>query len=832
MNAAIVIGVDDYAPGAPRLGAAVRDAERFFAWVVSRAGGNVPRRYARLLLARRPDDPPPDDPGKQANAAATKDNVVTAINELVTASEAAESGPWDRLYFYFSGHGITARVANRDEAALVTPGFDALHPDHSLAIRSLIEFFETTRFRDQFFFLDACRDDPWQDREYEIGRWPIPRRRNPGEPPVQQFILHAVPSGAKAQEALEWWPGEGVGEFSDVLMAGLRGDGEAKAWSWERSRYEVRWERLAGYVKAKMEAKKLRPRVAGRTRPDGGWPIQVPQDTGSRGVAGRDRDALLVAFPRSRRFRPVKLTVELKGGRRNAAADVSVRDAAGEPVTSALKVPGTSHEFTLPPKTYAVSAESKGRRGRVKWPIELYEAKTEPIELEAEPKTGAQAIDSLPRGAGTGRIAVEPPDPLTVTELRDEAGTLSSDAGVPVKMGDARFRVPAGFYRVRLLGPEPEAMTEEQRIILRAGEPENVRMQDFTFPRASARAIRLARDAGGEYDSDDHSVRLASEKLQWAQPSTIVAVALGEGLASARGGLLRKLELQAPRSVVGGDSGIALYAVPGQGPATALRGLSVRQWESGAVVPEESTRLEAKSGVAGFVARVEKPGGRWLAIERDGAAVVIALPVLAGRLATVIAQVEPGQLKLYQHHPAIGGGPSATARAVRRAEHLQRMILGGRLDAAQALATELAKSAREDPFAGCLAGYALLRFGIDDRERAALLATAIDAVIEVAPTLSDGYVLRAQYEAAAGNTDAAAQAFADAVNVGVPAFGEGLTRLIEGLRATSFLHPRGALIRHVFQRHARGTMWSAFTPVRTLEPGRLVISGADLGFEG
>ena len=39
----------------------------------------------------------------------------------------------------------------------------------------------------------------------------------------------------------------------DCCWHGLAGEGAAKAWSWERRRYEVRWERLAGYVKATME---------------------------------------------------------------------------------------------------------------------------------------------------------------------------------------------------------------------------------------------------------------------------------------------------------------------------------------------------------------------------------------------------------------------------------------------------------------------------------------------------------------------------------------------------------------------------------------------------
>ena len=80
--------------------------------------------------------------------------------------------------------------------------------------------------------------------------------------------------------------------------------------------------------------------------------------------------------------------------------------------------------------------------------------------------------------------------------------------------------------------------------------------------------------------------------------------------------------------------------------------------------------------------------------------------------------------------------------------------------------------------------------------------------------------------------EAARQAFTDAVSAGIPAFGKDLTRLLEGLRANGFVHPRGALVRHIFQRHARGSMWAAFVPRRKLQAGALVITGADVGFEG
>ena len=820
-NWAVVIGVDEYGPEVPTLSAAVADAELFSKWVTAEQGGNVPKENIRLLLGRAGGD----GAAREGGDAPTKDNIVTAINEVVTES----CGRGERLYLFFAGHGITARVANRDEGALVTPGFGPLHPDHSLAIRSLTEFLETTQFEDQFFFIDACRDVPWHDREFEIGRWPIPRRRDPGKPPVQQFILYATSPGLTAAEV--GWPGEGVGAFTDTLMAGLRGEGRAKAWSWERSCYEVRWDNLAGFVKGAIEARKQATSPAGRPPPEG-WPIQVPQDTGARGVAGRDRDALLVSFSRQR-FRPLELTVRLQASPRYDEAEISVLDAIGEPVASAVKVTEESHTFTLPPKTYAVRAKATDERvGRVRAPINLYENAAEQIDLETPVAVRQGGVDEPlapeDEGAvGPGAIVVDSQDPLTVAEVCDEAGNVVATGRRDPETGELRFEQPAGFYRVRLVGPEPA--DEEQFVVLAAGEEGHT--PDARPPRASKRVVALARAAGDRYDSRKRAVvpRASAEPLEWAAPSTIVAVALGAALTGDTVPLDR-LGLPVPKKVKGErGAGVVLYAVAGDGGAGALSALRTRLWQAGEDVPKTRRRLErSRAGVAGFTASVGEAGPHWLSIESAGSAeaTVIALPVLAGRLATVIAQVEPEGVRLYQAHPLGESGASSAPERLRRVEHLERLLLAGRLDGARDLAEELAAGAREDPFAACLAAYVLLRLGASER-----LTETVDEILTVAPQLSDAYILRGEYEAAAGNPEVASQAFADAVNTGVPAFGEGLTRLVEGLRASGLMHPRGALVRHVFQRHARGSMWAAFTPRRQLEPGRLVISGADLGFE-
>jgi hypothetical protein len=159
---------------------------------------------------------------------------------------------------------------------------------------------------------------------------------------------------------------------------------------------------------------------------------------------------------------------------------------------------------------------------------------------------------------------------------------------------------------------------------------------------------------------------------------------------------------------------------------------------------------------------------------------------------------------------------------MRKAEYLQRLLLSGRLDGAAELVTELAGT--DDPFLGCLCGYVLLRLGDNDG-----LARVAERIVQAAPQLADGFVLRGE-QAAAAEGPAARQAFAEAASAGIPLFAEGLTRLLEGVRKYDLQHPGAAVVRYVFQNHMRGSMWSVFTPKR-FEPGSRVITAADLGYE-
>jgi hypothetical protein len=787
---AIVIGIDEYGGQPPTLQSAVSDAVAFRRWLIETAGLESER--ITLLLGR----PLIDGDHVDGELPATRDTVFNAIGELMAKSE----GSGESLWFFFSGHGVTAEWANREESALVFPGADAMHQSQTLAVRSVTEFFETTQLEDQFFFIDACRS-PLEPSHGEIGPWQIPRRRDPGQSPVQQFILYATSPGRTAAGAT--WPNE-LSAFSKELMAGLGGDRLAKAWSWDRRRYEVRWERLADYVKARMEQKR---NAAGQE-----YAFQIPQDVGTRGVAGRDRDAV-IALPPAEAVQPVSLTLDLSG-ESSQLSNVTVEDALGVAVATAMRVSG-AQQFALPPRTYAATvASGSGRIGRLIPPVELYDAATPTIFWQDKD----EPLPADPYAPGT--ITIESPDPLAVADIRDETGRV---AGIATRVQGCA--TPPGFYRVRLVAPERETMGESQVVLLRGGETKPAELSE---PAVDARTAELAGHLGGSSGDGYVTPSVDAAPAVWAQPSTVVVSAMGSALQGDRTALGGLGLDEAPATGIYG-SGVAFFAVLGSGLEASLEQLRVRLWRAGDEVPENVHALRrTDSGIASFMETVETPEPYWLSLETDNAEpTVVALPLLSGCIATVVLQVDSDRVKLYQFHPVAQAIESSTPDALRRLEHLQRQLLGGRFDGAESLVAQVREGAQSDPFGACLAGYVMLRLGL--REGLGGLASAI---VGAAPRLSDGYILRGEYEAYARNDDAMGQAFADAVNAGVPAFAEGLTRLVEGLRASGFVHPRGALVRYIFQRHVRGSMWAAFTPRRRLRPGRLVITGADVGYEG
>ena len=119
---------------------------------------------------------------------------------------------------------------------------------------------------------------PWgEGAEFTLGSWTLPRSRDPGVPPVQQFILYATSPKLSRRGARD--EGEEHGAFTAALLAGLRG--AARRWSGA----ELLRGALGAARRLRQDADPGEARKVAET--PGGALLQIPQDTGSRGVAGR-----------------------------------------------------------------------------------------------------------------------------------------------------------------------------------------------------------------------------------------------------------------------------------------------------------------------------------------------------------------------------------------------------------------------------------------------------------------------------------------------------------------------------------------------------------------
>jgi hypothetical protein len=811
MNWAVVIGIDRYWSKRACLKGAVRDALLMREWLLDPAGGGVLEENLALILSPAADKKPKGLEAVEATNAA----IVNSIADLLKRSK----GEGERLYFFYAGHGLTARVNQRDENALVCSDFTDLLTTNSLALRSLWEFFETVQFQDQFFFVDACRNIPWENVEFEVGRWPLPRKRDPGLPPAQQFILYATSPGLRAQELQE--AGNERGAFTDVLLDGLRGKSKAKAWSSDNENYQVRWERLVDYIKKELEDRRVA--VGQGAAQD---VFQIPQDTGAHGVAGRERNPVLAEFP-SDAFDDEKLRILLTPDEVVSVAEVIVLDEAAVPVQTRSQLAGLPVEFTLPPRTYALHATApEYDRAVARPPIELYSTRDVPLELaraaQVEPAPGGNGAGTraLDEPAATADLTVRTNDPLAPVEVADETGRVLQVSNGGASLSD----LTPGFYRVRLT--PPGGAVEEQLVELAPGAEQIVDLE----ATAASPAVQELVDTIAAPVHDDNTVEISKSAGPIASPelSTILTLAAGAAIQddAKDGDRLRRLGLGALKDQLDPAAETGVYVVLGHDSTdpdeakSYFSGLKLRIWKIGEAVPESFESVGVSPRAAGIAeyASSPTPGSYWLSLEPpDGQLMVLALALLPKRLTLLTIEVQPELTKIFQYSPSLVPDSSSGADALRRVELLERIMLDGRLDAGYELAHQLLARQVNNPLAGCLGGYLYLRLG-----RAEELEDTVKNLTTRFPGLSDVHVIRGEFEAAAGRHAEAKAAFAQAIEVGVPIFGEGLTRLIEGMRTYEVEHPLSRLVAHIFEHHMSGSMWSVWLPEK-LVAGELLV---------
>ena len=124
-NWAIVIGISKYA-AAQSLEACTNDALQFRKWLMKEAnGGNVlPENILLSLAPVRSTDIPNDLKYNDAKS----DDIIAIIHELIEKS----GGEGDRLFFYYSGHGLSNRENFIEEDAMIGSDCTAQFPNRTL----------------------------------------------------------------------------------------------------------------------------------------------------------------------------------------------------------------------------------------------------------------------------------------------------------------------------------------------------------------------------------------------------------------------------------------------------------------------------------------------------------------------------------------------------------------------------------------------------------------------------------------------------------------------------------------------------------------------------
>jgi Caspase domain len=231
---AVIIGVDDY-PQQP-LTSALNDALAFR------------RALLELELVREEEVILLTAPAQPGGDLATRESINAVLKEVHDRGSAA-----DRFYFYYAGHGLSAFVDAAHavtQTALVPPDIGDLSANSNLLINfdDFRSRLEKAGPREQFFFVDACRDLAFADRPANLPTlgWPAASETRPDQ--TSQAALFAVSQGGKAIGTAD-----GMGVMTEHLIDAMHGRGVALDWSDELDEHVVTAESIARHVRTRVE---------------------------------------------------------------------------------------------------------------------------------------------------------------------------------------------------------------------------------------------------------------------------------------------------------------------------------------------------------------------------------------------------------------------------------------------------------------------------------------------------------------------------------------------------------------------------------------------------
>lgn len=740
-SAALIIGVDEYA-GRP-LTSAVNDAVAFRETLLEL--GMVGTDQVTLLTT----------PARHPTARdATRRNIKAEIDRFYRSGE-----QYDRLFFFFAGHGLLAyRDGGRAvlHTAILPADVEDLRRDGDLLIDvdELLDVMSLAGPREQFYFIDACRDLPY-DTHPNVGGLGLA-----GEPPGYARSLSCLYAVSPLGKAVG--QKHGMGAMTTDLIAALRGEGSGLAHDPETDTFVVTIQSVRDHVRAEVEARvKNEPAYARR--------YLLPELDPKGPLPGPLR--VIGDVP------PVPVTVHIEPEEAAPHTRIALT-LGGMPLADASYPPRANHEAVpLLPQRYVLRAESgwgvpdparamlDARREREKTvhvrrpadpppaaaprgaPVPTLEVRATPAavattDVRATPPVGSgRGIAWKPRmqRAGGGEADAPPSAPAIAKESRIVARALEPGVAIEIEQLDPPYRrwsgagslsepVPPGAYRVRFrLGAD---VYNEMELMVEKGEEAVV--------HASAAATPLVMDLLDMGDRPPPMVGVSESigPMQAGLLDTILPI-IGIKPFDARHELFHRFEgLIQPRAAdeFGGAPLSLVVAADGDGwpdePERVVRDVAVQlkalgpdgQWTAAGepLHPQPLTDLPGEHlGLSGFEARGlarvgtalrRAPGPAFsLLIESPHAGELgLVSAALPGRITVVCIVLAPdGSVRVSQSllpDPAAGPVPGG-ATLVGYGPMLRALQLAQRLyHAGELISHGLASPTGEDPQVDITAG--------------------------------------------------------------------------------------------------------------------------------
>lgn len=857
---ALIIGIDNYANEAWRLGGAVRDALAFAQWAVT-AGGVAPADL-RLLLSPAPGEPPPAVPaGAPAPAKATQQAIADALADL--AELPADQGG-DRLYVYFAGHG--AALASRKTEPILVP-VDFVNPRRHgqllIGFSQVMPAVAEAPFKEQLFFLDACRDFAVEDYEPPLVS-PVGAYR-PTEGTARQYVLYSVAPGQRALDL-------GVGVWTAALLSGLKGESYRPVEE-RRGRYEVRLDRLADWVRSEVAARirKAFLREAARF-------VQTPEYVPSP----QGGDPVLASFTRDTVPR-ASVSVFVEPALAHASCRISVMEYSsglGDEIEVTASPPPPfplPFEFQLRPSDYSFRARADRFSLISKpWTVDddpLVELELSPemeppppppppppaVEPQRPPRPAGPPAQEVweehswsstddgsgpgSKGVGYDTAAAYAPFPgsygssgawkVAATAAPAPApstGTLTvhcRDPYLRTRLLDSRKRevverlsigkpldLDPGIYRLRCWMPGGHPV--EKTVEVRPGVPTEISLSvppqlgDFQLYLLQGRGIQADTEAGKLAYLSPSEVLDPVTGLRFS--SLLVYAAYAAHQPGPSFNKLRSLGVP-PLAVAEGEGGVTVLAGVAGGDRTPEEIAEFLAGCRAALVGEEGadtfTILPGLPAAAAWQTTAGRAGSRVLELRLPGfGATRYAIAPLPGRIAVLAVSLEPdGSVDVQQLLVPVPGGPRLDRDLLAgKPENIRIADLALRAWAAHEKTPlrgrdleELLAGEWSDPLLACVAGYSLARAGEPERfvgGRKGPLAR----LLHLFPELPDAWVL-------AGLCDPVGESewFAKAAACGIPVFAEGLRALAAGTEP-----PRPPVLAEALDGLLPASSWSAW----------------------